>query len=278
MKTSPLISQVLKISDLRQKVSLLPGELREFQTPEGIFAFPQEPGRSASIVDKFRGEKEKISSPEGQARLLHELCNIELQAMELALRTYLEYPSAPALFRTELAQLAQQEGEHLLLCLNELERRGFTFGHWPIHLQLWKSVSEEDSLLDRLLIVHRYLEGSGLDSGAKILKKLKGVEGNGLASVVDRIFRDEKEHVQFGSRWYHKIASDLNLIPEVDFVDRLNKLLLRLPKRLEKSDENLRREVGFTDFELQGLERVKFFQESLLGGIPSQGLHLNESK
>ncbi|MFN9067520.1 MAG: DUF455 family protein [Bdellovibrionales bacterium] len=278
MKTSPLISQVLKTSDLRLKVSLLNEELLEFQNVTGHFSFLDQPGRSASIIEKFRGPKEKISTPVGQARLLHELCNIELQAMELALRTYLEYPTAPVQFRLELAHLAQQESEHLLLCLNELERRGYQFGHWPIHLQLWQAVSEEDSLLDRLLIVHRYLEGSGLDASAKILTKLKGVGDKSLTQIVDRIFQDEMVHVQFGSRWYHSLAFDLNLDPEVDFVDRLNKLYPRLPKRLEKSDENLSQKAGFTALEIKELNKIKAQQLEQLSGSQDRDLRSAQVK
>jgi uncharacterized ferritin-like protein (DUF455 family) len=250
--------------DLRQKVNLLDIELHEFTNVPGKFDFPIEPGRSASIVDQFRGQKEKLSTPAGQARLLHELCNIELQAMELALRTYLEFPEAPVEFRKELAILTKQEGGHLILCLNELESRGYRFGHWPIHLQLWKAVSLEDSLLDRLLIVHRYLEGSGLDSGAKILKRLKGVGDWRLNCIVDQIHQDEIEHVRFGCRWYQEIAKSLNLDPEIDFINRMNHLFERLPKRLEKFDENLRRDVGFSSLEVEHLKSIQKLQLSQL--------------
>lgn len=49
---------------------------------------PEEPGRDAQVLlNKDLPPKAGLSTKEGQARLLHDLANIELQAMELGLRT-----------------------------------------------------------------------------------------------------------------------------------------------------------------------------------------------
>ena len=119
--------------------------------------------------------KKGLSFKEGQARLLHDLASIELQAMELCLRSLYEYPDAPVAFREQLATIALGEGNHLQLCLNGIETLGFAWGDWPVHVALWHSTANSDSLLDRILIVHRYLEGSGLDAGDTLLRRLSGV-------------------------------------------------------------------------------------------------------
>ena len=48
--------------------------------------------------------------PEGHARLLHDLANIELQAMELAVRSLYEFPEATTEFKKDLAEIALGEG------------------------------------------------------------------------------------------------------------------------------------------------------------------------
>ena len=95
--------------------------------------------------------------------------------MELGLRTLNELPSAPADFLKELTEVTRSEGRHLKMCLQGLEDLGFSWGAWPVHCSLWAATSVEDSFLDHILIVNRYLEGSGLDAGEQILKRLQAV-------------------------------------------------------------------------------------------------------
>src|SRR5690606_11803202 len=116
-----------------------------------------------------------LSQREGQGRLLHDLANIELQAVELTYRGLVDYPEADLDFRTELFLILKEEGRHLGLCLQALEDLGFKWGDFPVHLGLWSAVRPDDDLLNRILIVHRYLEGNGLDAGDTLLRKLHGV-------------------------------------------------------------------------------------------------------
>ncbi|RYZ67422.1 MAG: DUF455 family protein, partial [Proteobacteria bacterium] len=105
------------------------------------------------VQTKDLPNKPGISTVEGQARLLHDLASIELQALELGLRTLEEYPEAPKEFREQLAEVTAGEARHLALCLDGIEALGYSWGHWNVHLALWNVVSPEDSLLDRILIV-----------------------------------------------------------------------------------------------------------------------------
>lgn len=215
---------------------------------------PLEPARGVEVRPRRSlTRKQGLSSLAGQARLLHDLANIELQAMELGLRTLSEYLEAPMEFREELAKITVEESKHLEMCLEGLQRLGFSWGDWPIHLDLWKSVSTKDSLLDRILIVHRYLEGSGLDAGEAILRKLSGVKGNQVKDVVETITHEEIAHVEFGSRWYREMCRIERVDAAEDFMPRLRSLFERLPKRGAKVDREVRLKAGFTDKEVKDL-------------------------
>lgn len=237
---------------------------RDSQLTEGdlatarVLAVPAEPGRDVEVVSiaAARG-KPGLSSGEGQARLLHDLASIELQAMELAYRTLIEFCEAPEEFRHGLAELALSEGRHLRLCLEGIEKLGFAWGHWPVHLALWHSTASTDTLLDRLLIVHRYLEGGGLDAGSTILRKLNGTADLGALRIVRTIVDEEVGHVSFGSHWYRRICELEGLRPEDDFGPRLTRVLHKVPRRLEKIDRELRRRAGFTDIEMDFLEALQ---------------------
>ena len=219
---------------------------------------PENPGRDVQVLlPQFHPNKKGLSTKEGQARLLHDLASIELQAYELAMRTLYEYPDAPEAFREELALLAKSESEHLKLCLDGLESLGYKWGDWPVHLSLWQSVSSSESLLDRILIVHRYLEGSGLDAGNQLLRRLNGVSAGITYPILHKINTEEIDHVQFGSKWYRTIAKNEGLDPEVDFPQRLLKLRFQLPKRIEKINYELRKQAGFDDIEIGHLQKLR---------------------
>jgi uncharacterized ferritin-like protein (DUF455 family) len=216
---------------------------------------PEKPGRDIQVLHmRLHPKKIGLSYTEGQARLLHDLANIELQAMELALRTLIEFQDAPKKFREELKDITLSEARHLALCLDAIEKMGFKWGHWPVHIALWEAVGEDDSLLDRILIVHRYLEGSGLDAGENILNRLHTIHAPEVVPVVETIMREEVDHVLFGSNWYREICKQLEINPEEDFPERLQKISLKVPRRLEKISTDLRKKAGFDDFELKILQ------------------------
>lgn len=216
------------------------------------------PARDIEVMPvKFHPDKKGLSSAEGQARMLHDLANIELQAMELGLRTLHDFPDAPDQFKEELYAVTKSESDHLEMCLLEIEKLGFKWGDWPVHTALWDATSSEDSLLDRILIVHRYLEGSGLDAGDTLIRRLKGVDSKSVLMAVERINVEEVGHVLFGSEWYVKTCLSEKLDPGVDYPERMRKLKWVLPKRMEPINIDLRKKAGFTDSEILYLQNLR---------------------
>ncbi|MFN7728677.1 MAG: DUF455 family protein [Bdellovibrio sp.] len=228
---------------------------------------PLVPARDAQILSpKNFPDKKGLASPEGQARMLHDLASIELQALELGLRTLIEFPEAPVRFREELATVTIGEADHFRLCLEALEDLGFQWGRWPIHTNLWCAVDAQDSLLDRILIVHRYLEGSGLDAGETLLRRLAGVPEGPGHKVVGQIVREEIGHVEFGSRWYREVCALEKREASQDFETRYASIKERLPKRIEKMSHELRRRAGFTEGEIFFLESERVKVSKFRGG------------
>lgn len=229
----------------------------------GVLEIPRTLGRDVQVLDsKLHPPKLGFSKLEGQARMLHDLASIELQAMELGVRTLAEFPEAPAEFREELMAVTVSEGVHLRLCLEGIHDLGFRWGDWPVHCALWDAVSSEDSLLDRILIVHRYLEGSGLDAGSYLIQRLDGVgDGKLTRKIVGQINFEEIGHVNFGSEWYRKICALEKIDAAADFPQRMESLRRILPKRMERINRDLRRKAGFTEDEIEFCEA---FRESIL--------------
>jgi uncharacterized ferritin-like protein (DUF455 family) len=244
------------IANVREKIAELPRAL-ELALSENRAAYsPDDIARDVGVVNKSQlPPKPGLSTKYGQARLLHDLGSIELQAMELGVRTLVEFPDAPKDFREELADITLGEGRHLGLCLQGLNDLDCDWGHWNVHTALLKAVDSSDSLLDRILIVHRYLEGSGLDAGESILKRLNGTWSPIARPVVQTIRNEEVDHVLFGSRWYRTICESQKLDPSHDFSKRIE-IINRLVPRRERIDHDLRKQAGFTEHEIAVLETI----------------------
>jgi uncharacterized ferritin-like protein (DUF455 family) len=75
--------------------------------------------------------------------------------------------------------------------------------------------------------------------------------------AVEVIRREEVGHVQFGSRWYHRLCAEMSLDAHDEFARRLERLFTRIPRRLEPIQPELRRSAGFTDSELETLEGLR---------------------
>lgn len=215
------------------------------------------PGRDVAVMgNRELPPKPKLSSFSGQTRLLHDLANIEMQAMELAVRTLFEFPEAPRDFRSELSEIALEEAKHFRLCLDRLEEMGEKWAAWPVNAALWENAPDaQRGLLYRVFVVHRHMEGSGLDAGAAILTRLSGVGPTPVREPVERIVRDEIGHVQFGSRWYRRLCLSEGLNPDDAFEGFFSQTLKEFP-RTEKPSFELRREAGFSEIELSAMADV----------------------
>ena len=253
----PSETQVLGQTSARAKVAMLATALENLARG-GREDVPTDPGRDVEVRElRELPPKPGLSTALGQARLLHDLASIELQALELCVRTLSEYPEAPRRFREQLIEVAADEGRHLGLCLNALDDLQHPWGSFPTHLGLWRAVRSGEPLLDRILIVHRYLEGSGLDASDSILRRLGGVRAPEAAHAVGVIRRDEVGHVKFGSHWYREIARGAGIDPADDFAPRLASIATRVPRRLEPIRRDLRLEAGFSESEIDALEALR---------------------
>jgi uncharacterized ferritin-like protein (DUF455 family) len=222
--------------------------------PRYLVETPLQPARDVAIVRLHElPPKPGLSTLQGQARLLHDLASIELQAMELGLRTLTEYPDAPKEFREQLAEITRSEGEHLKLCFEAIEACGAKWGDWPVHVSLWEAATHGEELIHRILVVHRHLEGSGLDAGDSILRRLSGVASKLTRTSVKRIVDEEVGHVDFGSQWYREICKLEKRDADREFKERMPQIMMQTPRN-EKLDRIRRQAAGFSIDEIDFLE------------------------
>lgn len=142
-------------------------------------------------------------TPEGRAALLHAVCHIEFNAINLALDAVWRFPGLPEGFYRDWLQVAGEEGLHFQLLRDHLGSLGHAYGDHEAHDGLWAMAEKtRDDLVARMALVPRTLEARGLDATPPMQAKLARAGDRRAVEILDVILRDEIGHVAIGNRWY----------------------------------------------------------------------------
>ena len=169
---------------------------------------PHRPARPAEPALKAPRElaKRKITqAPAGRIALLHALAHIELNAIDLAWDIVARFNEValPRAFYDDWLLVAEEEAKHYSLLAQRLETLGSHYGALPAHDGLWQAAQDTaHDLLARLAVVPLVLEARGLDVTPAMIQRLKAVNDDESAAVLEVIYRDEIGHVAIGRRWF----------------------------------------------------------------------------
>jgi uncharacterized ferritin-like protein (DUF455 family) len=217
--------------------------------PEGL------PGRPAlpKLVPADRVPRRSPFTPAGRAALLHAICHIEFNAINLALDAIWRFPGLPETYYRDWLQVATEEALHFALLQEHLHSLGHAYGDFDAHDGLWTMVCKTSGdVLARMALVPRTLEARGLDATPPIQAKLRQAGDHRAVAILDIILHDEVGHVAIGNHWYRWLCErdgfDAHaLYPAL--VERYRAPRLKGPFNLEA-----RRAAGFSDAELAWLE------------------------
>ncbi len=113
----------------------------------------------------------------------------------------------PKEYQKDWLEVAIDEIRHFKMLDSLLVELGFEYGDFPVHCGLFDaSVNTAHSILDRMAIVPRYFEASGLDVSPQIIKKLSNKHKipavKKLIDMLNIIYDEEIDHVLKGDRWF----------------------------------------------------------------------------
>jgi len=219
-----------------------------------ILAF-ENPGRpeKPELVPPRELNRRKVTSKVGHAALIHSICHIEFNAINLAWDAVYRFQDMPEAFYTDWVKVAKEEAYHFELLSEHLASLGYAYGDFSAHNGLWESalVTAHDAMI-RMALVPRVLEARGLDVTPGIVKKLKNIGDNRAVDILAIVHRDEIGHVETGTRWFRYHCEQRKLNSEETFKELINqymKGILRGP-----FDHDARKRAGFTEEELLFLE------------------------
>jgi len=214
-----------------------------------------EPGRPARprLVAPRELPRRKLTSAEGHAALIHAICHIEFNAINLALDAVYRFRDLPADFYSDWLRVAEEEAYHFGLLRDHLRTLGYDYGDFDAHNGLWEmAVDTAPDAMIRMALVPRVLEARGLDVTPGIMQKLAGIGDDKAVAILEIIQRDEIGHVEIGSRWFRYLCAQRKLEPESTFRHLLSQYMKGKIKG--PLDRQARRQAGFSEAELDYLE------------------------
>ena len=189
----------------------------------------------------------------GRAALLHAICHIEFNAINLALDAVWRFAAMPDDFYRDWLRVAAEEALHFSLLHDHLRTLGHGYGDFDAHDGLWRmTAATAGDIVARMALVPRTLEARGLDATPPIQAKLRKAGDLTAVAILDVILRDEIGHVAIGNHWYAWLCARdgldaAALYPQL--VARYAAPRLRRPFNLAA-----RRAAGFSEAELAALD------------------------
>ena len=188
----------------------------------GDFKPPARPGRpdKPDLVPPTQVKRRTLNSERGRIILLHAICHIELNAIDLALDIVARFADKqmPLSFFDGWMQVAFEEAKHFNMVRDRLRQLGTDYGDYPAHDGLWQAAHDtRNSLMARLAVVPLILEARGLDVTPSMRAAMRAAGDEESAAVLDVIYEDEKKHVAIGAKWFRFLCARHKLDPSAEF-------------------------------------------------------------
>nr|WP_237154109.1 ferritin-like domain-containing protein [Oryzibacter oryziterrae] len=183
---------------------------------------PKAPGRPEHVEMVAPSELPRRTRGRGQGRvaLIHSLAHIELSAIDLTWDLVGRFvdEQVPRSFFDDFVQVGLEEAKHFAMISARLADLNAAYGDLPVHGGLWEAAeATADDLTARLALIPMVLEARGLDVTPGMAENLRLNGDEETAALIDIIYRDEKRHVAFGSKWFRFLCDRQRRAPEPTF-------------------------------------------------------------
>ena len=193
---------------------------------DAIIAPHTQPGAPAKplVLEPLKVDKRSPFTVEGHAALVHAICHIEFNAINLALDAVWRFPGMPDAYYRDWARVAAEEAYHFSLLRAHLQgletldgEPVYDYGSFPAHGGLWAMCEKtKDDIVARMALVPRTMEARGLDATPQIQAKLRKANtprARDAVAILDIILKDEIGHVAVGNHWYRWLCRHDGLDP-----------------------------------------------------------------
>jgi len=208
MELQEFAEQVLFAGTLKEKLARPREEITD-HSPGVPWALPDRPGRPPDLAfhqgpSPPLPAEAALRDEQQRAVLLHFFANHELLAAALMALALLRFPDAPRAFRSGLYRTLREEQRHTRWYVERLRECGSRFGDYPVNHFFWKAVSTMESPLDYVARLSLTFEQANLDYSRHFAEVMNASGDVKSARILNRIYRDEISHVNYGLRWFRR--------------------------------------------------------------------------
>jgi uncharacterized ferritin-like protein (DUF455 family) len=242
-----------KVHLVQQLHALLQNEQVTMIATEEIDPLPI-PGRpdKPRLVHPSQLANRKIATEPGRVALIHSICHIEFNAINLALDAAYRFQNMPRDYYMDWLQVALEESRHFTMLNQRLLSLGYQYGDFDAHNGLWEmALQTQNSNIERMALVPRVLEARGLDVTPGIMQRLESAGDFETVKILEVILREEVGHVEIGTRWFRYSCAKENVDPDQTFIALLKKHNVTTGKSTLYTDA--RKQAGFNEVELAAL-------------------------
>jgi uncharacterized ferritin-like protein (DUF455 family) len=159
------------------------------------------------VTDQADMAKHPDGSLEARREQLHGDMNNEIQSLEIAAQSLVDFPDEPWDLRLEIARQCWDETRHTRLFRRRLLALHGHKGEFPIINQDWGVVCMFDSLPARLAVQNRIFEALSLDVFKEGVEVWAGWGDHETAEVMEGVMVDEIRHAAFAHEWLRRLGT-----------------------------------------------------------------------
>ena len=145
--------------------------------------------------------------PRREVEFFHRQMNEEVNGMECAARSLVDFPEADWDLRMALARQCYDEARHVQMFRDALESRGGHVGQSPVLNFQYRIITRIDDLHGRLSVQNRAFEVEGVDAIEPEIAAALARGDEQMAHRYDAQLADEIGHVRFANEHLARIAA-----------------------------------------------------------------------
>lgn len=213
---------VLLTADPHAKIFIARAVARQWRQGKLAWAFdvampdePARPERPERLPPNRMPKRGRAGSSRSRIAMLHALAHIEYGAIDLAFDMIGRFGAgAPRKFVDDWIKVGGDEASHFALLMRRLRALGSGYGELPAHDGLWEAAeATAGDRLARLAIVPMILEARGLDVTPLTVSRFEAAGDSVSARILNRIYRDEIDHVATSVRWFEHFCREQRFDP-----------------------------------------------------------------
>ncbi|GAB5370733.1 hypothetical protein AAMO2058_001518400 [Amorphochlora amoebiformis] len=224
---------------------------------------PARPDDLKIVAPHMASKRGKGGSLSSRIAMIHSFAHIESWAIDLSwdilLRFHKGYEDIelPLDFFSDWLKVAWDEARHFSMWSKRLKELDTYYGALGVHNALWQSAEDtNDTLINRLAVIHMVHEARGLDVTPKSIARLQSGGDKKSGNLLREIYEDEITHVQAGVKWFRYLCKALNKDPISTF-HRIVKERFHGPLK-PPFNTKARTQAGFTEEWYMPLVRNKY--------------------